>query len=227
MSDSSIWDSDRISRVQKLQNAYFDMVEEGMTIRLGFEGEPCYPFKRVEDAPTGIVTHVYRGNDQESEITVRMHDGTGAYVNLSAGMIGPKKVFEVLPNHEGTSNDETLEIPQEEGADEPRNDMSADFRGIMDEMKNINTKVQDIEHKDNDFISTMTSTVRFLAADIILVSQGKPLEFSQHYSDKYDSFRGSDSTDRKSRSSLRHTSHQTEKTDFAPLQYYESSVLTS
>ena len=79
--------------------------------------------------------------DEEAEITARMNDGTGAHVNVSAGMISPTKVFEVLPNLQATSNDETLKFPQEERAHKLHNDMSADFRGIMDEMKNINTEV--------------------------------------------------------------------------------------
>ena len=58
-------------------------------------------------------------------------------------------------------------------------DIETRFNGVSDRLERLSDQGQ-------DFRNAITSTLRYMASDLVNLSNGKSLEFAPHYTDRYD-----------------------------------------
>lgn len=188
--ENNLWDPERLRIIGSIMERYSKHLAEGHRVRLGLEGDPCSIYRKAEDAPTGTVVSIQRPDDEGGMLrfAVKM-DSDDTLIELDNRNVDPTKVWEIDPqfidefrgsimdeNDEEVHNDETKERVIDENY---RGETEARFTGIADQLSRL-------EDVNSDFRATTASTLRYIAADLLRLSQGEQLEFSQHYADRYD-----------------------------------------
>ena len=127
--EARLWDPERLSNIASVMSRYSQQLNIGDFIRLGIEGDPCYSYRSVDDAPVAKVRSLDRSEDGfvsfEAEITDAngQHDEQkyGQVVQLDNRRIDPKQVWEIPPFHldtfrgrvlKETAKEEEEEVPQ-------------------------------------------------------------------------------------------------------------------
>lgn len=190
-----LWDPERLRIVGSIMERYSRHLAEGHKIRLGIEGDPCSVYRHAEEAPSGTVVNIQK-SDREGGITrfaVRL-DSDDTLLELDNRSVDPTKIWEIHPDfidefrgsidvQQGTEpsdmNDVMISEKIAEEYEEYRGQTNARFQEMTDQISRI-------ENANGDFRSTTASTLRYIAADLLHLANGRPLEFSQHYADRYD-----------------------------------------
>lgn len=232
----SLWDPERLQVVGTILERCAPHISEGHRIRLGMEGDPCYPYRRVADAPVGsVVGDVHRFEDGTVRFTLRM-DGTDEMIELDNRNV--ERIWEIepsfIPAFRGSidrdrtnmtvANDDADQVAQEDEEAHGQNVDDERYRGHVEtRFSELSDRMARHEDVSSGFREVTASTLRYIAADLLRVSRGEPIEFAQQYADRYDvafaereeeiensnGYRGDISDEHGS-----HSAHQDEKTDF-------------
>jgi hypothetical protein len=188
--ENNLWDPERLRIIGCIMERYSKHLAEGHRVRLGLEGDPHSIYRKAEDAPTGTVVSIQRPGVEGGMLrfAVKM-DSDDTLIELDNRNVDPTRVWEIDPQFidefRGSIIDENdIEVHSNETKErfideDYRDETEARFTAIADQLSRVN----DV---NSDFRATTVSTLRYIAADLLRLSQGEQLEFSQHYADRYD-----------------------------------------
>jgi len=182
-----IWDSERIATVGNILSRVSKHLECGDRIRLGMEGDPCYPYRAAEEAPRGTVLSIERDEKSGSMSFIAQLDDTLEQREFSDASVHPEKLWEIAPDHVSVvrsrvtgDSDGDLPAREEEQADYKSPDEDNAFRSSM------TTSMDALQIRVSQLESTLASTVREVCADMLRGYRGEKPEFSETYADRYD-----------------------------------------
>ena len=94
--DEQLLDPARIGTLTRIMHKYGEHLRADDRVRLGVEGDPCYAYRSVDEAPTGRVVDVSRRDDGFVSFQVEL-DGTGETRRLTTRSFDPAEVWEIEP----------------------------------------------------------------------------------------------------------------------------------
>jgi hypothetical protein len=193
-STSNIWDPERLDAVGRIMTGWSSNLHNRAKIRFGIEGDSCYPFRSIDDAPVATVHDLKR--DVKGLVTFRAVTDTGESFLRNSTSVHPEEVWEIYPPYIDT---------YKQFMEDPRSfEMENTFRSSIDDLSTRLTSLENIEerlsnmeekyratseNRDNDedlFRKTVASSIRALAGDIVRAQQGESVEFAPHMVDRYD-----------------------------------------
>lgn len=177
-----MWNPQRVEVIGSVLERYSPHIAEGHRLRVGMEGDPCTPYKGANEAPIGTIMNLTRSDDGSVKFSLQI-DGTEDVLELDNQSVHPERIWEIDPAY----------LQQFRGAidhdeDPPvSNTIDEKYRGQIENRFSLLTdQVGHIEELNSDFRASTTSTLRYLASDLLKLAKGEHIEFAQHYADRYD-----------------------------------------
>ena len=184
-----MWEPERMQVVGSILERVSPHIVEGVRIRRGMEGDPCNIYRGPSESPSGTVTHVDHKEDGVVQFDVKM-DNTGDIVRMDNVNIHPSNLWEIHPDFIPEFRDRLLSLSgdnQESSPEPPSTSALEEYRGATErKFEDVKNDIQRITDNEQEFRSTTASTLRYIAADIVRLSRGEPLEFASKYTDRYD-----------------------------------------
>ena len=163
---TNIWDADRLAKIGYIMDQYSPHLQNGDTIRLGHEGDPCSIYRSAEDAPSGKVEGIQREDDGTIRFRAVLENGTS--VDLDNRNIASDRIWEVHPEF---SHEFSQRV----------------FKGNdNDPQKGLDEKIREIEFRGTDMEQTIAESIRQLAGDMMRLYRGESPVFSEKFADRYD-----------------------------------------
>lgn len=186
MSDvSDVWDPERLRRIGSVLERYGAHLKEGHRVRLGMEGDPCTPYRSIDEAPVGTVVSVeppavYGGLRR---FTIKL-DNDASLLTLDNRNVDPRGVWEIDPE----SLEEFRGSLEETVASEEASAIAdAEYRGRMESyIETLQRELHQLREEEREFRSTTASTMRHIATDLLHVARGEGLEWVPQYAAVYD-----------------------------------------
>jgi hypothetical protein len=187
--NNDLWDIDRIRNIGSIMERYSKHLEEGHRIRLGIDGDPCNIYRNASDAPVGTVVSIHKPENEEGMVrfSLRM-DSDDTLIELDNRNVDPSKIWEIDPMYLDEFNDSMLKNQDKHNKESiERESINEQYRGQTEaRLADLTDQLSRIEDINADFRATTASTLRYIAADLLRLSQGEQVEFSQEYADRYD-----------------------------------------
>lgn len=171
-------------------------LSEGHLVRAGQEGDPLYPYPSPDEAPSGRVTSVFRGEGGDEgavRFEIRMEDGSRATFDNRS--VQPSRIWEIHPSFlesfrgvvssREKEEEEKRTSPNEREGREKGDD--AEFRStILTRLEEMHNGLEAERGQRLQFERTMADTIRHISSDLINVYRGEKIQFSGTYADRYD-----------------------------------------
>lgn len=193
-----LWNPQRLANVSSILERYATHLREGHRIRLGIEGDPCNVYRNADDAPKGTVVSIQPSLEKGgmTRFAVRL-DADDTLIELDNRNIDPTKVWEIDPVF---LNEFRNSIAADISSDEVLVSDEKEYRGETEaRFTDLSGQINRMDNESKDFRATTASMLRHIAADLINISEGRDLEFSKSYADKFDlAMRGTTTTEKSS-----------------------------
>jgi len=205
---SSIYDPDRLQKVGSVLQRYAEHIAPGHVIRVGMEGDPASTFRSTEEAPTGRVIDVTRKEGGEISFRAALNGDDQNIVTFNNRDFDPARIWEIHPDHlEDFKKDvfrgdlleeqeeaiagaveDTTHLMEEQLNEERRTHQ--EFRSATDEhLARLEAKLEELEAqqaKDKLFRASVGEALRGISNDVVRSRDGKELEFTENYVEKFD-----------------------------------------
>jgi hypothetical protein len=172
----NLWDPERLQRISNVMSRYAPHLYKGARLRFGIEGDPCNPYTN-ETAPVGTVESVER---TDGEVRFRAVLDVGGTVDGTTGSLLGKDVWEIIDLEDFNRHTQGDVVV---GGEEAENTYKGEIEARLAE---ISDKIEKINDMNADVRATTTSTLRYMASDLIRVSKRETPEFAAYYGDRYD-----------------------------------------
>lgn len=202
--EAGVWNADRLATVGDVLDRLSTKLERGYHLRLGMEGDECYPFRSTEEAPKLEVLDVTR--EPNGYVRFRARDAAGTEYDLDNRNVAPDRIWEADPDHMPGSyrgDDDAASAtspppgtPADDEAEDPfathRSAVAADIAEVRARIESLETATRAYratsrvdESADREFRSTMGEAVYALANDLMRVSRGETPEFAMKYAARW------------------------------------------
>ena len=202
-----MWEPTRVEAVSSVLNRYAAHLRPGHRVRLGIEGDPCSPYRSVDEAPRGVVETVDRDGDRV-RFTIQTADGQR--LALGNHSVSPEDVWEVDPDDLDRFRGDVIADLEPEAAAETAAEaspaaaravspaaslrhtlhgevgLSSGDASVAQELSDLHERFRSAEEEHKAFRGAVMETIRQIASDLIKTSRGDKLEFASEYADRYD-----------------------------------------
>lgn len=187
---TNLYSSDRVDKIARIMPSFTDVAQTGDQVHLGLVGDPMFPEEYKNQRPMATISNI---EQTESGAVVTLSHADGSTQVINPGSLSPNQVWEFTDD----AFKNVLEREQKAAmrAETPIHDVSEspDYRGVndlRDEITQLRAELEQERILRMNFNNTYIETLNELSQDIIGISRGEEVQFSNLLHNEYDKMRG-------------------------------------